>query len=929
MSHSNEPEQIEKNISLLIENQFPAFYREQGPVFVEFVKQYYKWMESNTVIADQKSVFTGKVTVTPQSANVVGQGTNFTDLDEGEQVALYYEHDTKDYDIFTIDTISNDTFLTVTSDYLPTFTSANSKYLAVKDQSNPLWYARHFLENKDIDNTIENFLVYFKEKYLKDIQYETATRLRNLLKHSLDIYRSKGTERGLDLLFRSVFGVPASIYYPGDDLFGASTGKWYVPRYIEISLKRNSEKLVGKQIIGNETGATAFVEALIRKTVQGRFIDVLYISAINGYFTIGEKVNSTDSILSPSERPTITGSLTTIDIDVEGSGSDLVVGDIVDIFSDYGEEGKARVANTVSATGRVTFNLLDGGYGYSANAEILVSDHILTIANVQYASTPSRYVTTFENIVQPLANIAYYDVSETFTVNVGDMLYTYGEPGGDGIGLVTLFETSSNTEGLVVVNILSGNMDSTTYYTESNTLSAAQNTYTDATCYGNTLGYYSNVIITINTTSGAFQTGEEIYQTDEYGLFIANGLIKTLAPTDPTHRNVRIEDAKGVFDTSYAVKGRTSNATANVEWYTIYAGTIDTKTFYDTDGNYVYFDQTSGNGTITQISEGTLANCGISNSLLYEETIYLTNDFIRDYLAPTNETFINDSTYGFPSYPTANLTTGVLSDIFGDVQYTIGKIQQLTGINKGKDYNFAPIVKAYEQIVVGYAHRDMVLRIEGKEGLFQIGEVITQTDPSSRGIYKSGNATHVFVEQLRLLDNNQFVVTSNSTTILEGEKSGTTANVTMIYPDNTTEFLGLNAEIKGNTAPIEGAATRLIVIDSGYGYQQDEQIRFVKTGEGYDSNTAGFAFANLLNQGFGEGYYKKKGGWLSSNKKLFDGVYYQEYSYEIRSSITLNKYEEMLKKLFHVAGTKYFGALVYKTHANSYMNCQTTMITQE
>jgi len=33
-------------ISTFIEQQFPAFYREEGPKFIEFVKAYYEWMES-------------------------------------------------------------------------------------------------------------------------------------------------------------------------------------------------------------------------------------------------------------------------------------------------------------------------------------------------------------------------------------------------------------------------------------------------------------------------------------------------------------------------------------------------------------------------------------------------------------------------------------------------------------------------------------------------------------------------------------------------------------------------------------------------------------------------------------------------------------------------------------------------------------------
>lgn len=37
---------IEKKISPLIASQFPAFYNEEGPVFIQFVKAYYEWLES-------------------------------------------------------------------------------------------------------------------------------------------------------------------------------------------------------------------------------------------------------------------------------------------------------------------------------------------------------------------------------------------------------------------------------------------------------------------------------------------------------------------------------------------------------------------------------------------------------------------------------------------------------------------------------------------------------------------------------------------------------------------------------------------------------------------------------------------------------------------------------------------------------------------
>lgn len=37
---------IEKNISQFLESQFPALYREEGPILIEFIKSYFEWMEN-------------------------------------------------------------------------------------------------------------------------------------------------------------------------------------------------------------------------------------------------------------------------------------------------------------------------------------------------------------------------------------------------------------------------------------------------------------------------------------------------------------------------------------------------------------------------------------------------------------------------------------------------------------------------------------------------------------------------------------------------------------------------------------------------------------------------------------------------------------------------------------------------------------------
>ena len=79
--------------------------------------------------------------------------------------------------------------------------------------------------------------------------------------------------------------------------------------------------------------------------------------------------------------------------------------------------------------------------------------------------------------------------------------------------------------------------------------------------------------------------------------------------------------------------------------------------------------------------------------------------------------------------------------------------------------------------------------------------------------------------------------------------------------------------------------------------------------------------------GQGAGYYKRTGSILSSDDKLLDAYYYQDFSYEVRTPIPLTSYEKMLQQLIHVAGTKYYGAFVYETFANSLVTVESSIET--
>lgn len=392
-----------KNLSPLIDNQFPAFYHDEGPVFVSFVREYYKWMESTQPCANTRIHTNGTVTVEAKSSNVVGRSTSFDSyFANGDPIAIYIDESRSNYNLYTVNTVVNSSFLTLTSDYLPEYSTSGVEYTKVAEQKNPIYYARRLLDNHDVDICEDEFVLLFKEKYLKDMQFSTIIDIRKFIKHSLDLYRSKGTVRSIDLLYKAVFGKPADVYYPSKDLFRLSSGKWFVPKYIELSLNPRNYSLQGKQITGSISKATAFVDSVVRKTVKNRIMDVAYISAINGEFVTGE--NITDGIIPIQECPFMTGSMNQVRIPEDGGGTDFVIGDILDVESATGMGGRVRVTATANNQGILSYTLLDGGYGYTEEAEFLFSESVITISNVRTTNTTS-YMATFENVYQPLANL--------------------------------------------------------------------------------------------------------------------------------------------------------------------------------------------------------------------------------------------------------------------------------------------------------------------------------------------------------------------------------------------------------------------------------------------------------------------------------------------------------------------------------------------
>jgi len=380
---------IEAKISPLIENMFPSFYKEDGPNFIAFVKAYYEWLEENSQLLTLENTTNFNVGDLVTQGLVTGTFITYVDSDI----------------LVLVNGLESFKCVTMCSDLTPiTSSSGGSSFIkrgGLSKRMGSIYLTRNLLNIRNIDTTMDLFLTNFKEKYLCNIEFDVATNKKLLIKNSFDLYRSKGTSRSIDLFLRLVYGVNSNVYYPGDDLFKLSEGEWFKPQYLEIATTGYSSsraiQLVGKTITGVSSGSQAFVEKYIKHEISNGFSHTLYVTNVSGTFKRGELIKA-DRVYPDS--PTILGSLGELS-DITSSYSDFKIGDIVDVTSTNGINGKAKVISLNNSTGFVRFKLLDSGWGYSVNigntdplflqdhSQTIVSDNVLFLSNIAFGNSIS------------------------------------------------------------------------------------------------------------------------------------------------------------------------------------------------------------------------------------------------------------------------------------------------------------------------------------------------------------------------------------------------------------------------------------------------------------------------------------------------------------------------------------------------------------
>jgi hypothetical protein len=327
----------------------------------------------------------------------------------------------------------------------PSFIAFVKAYYEWLEQEGGVWSeGKRLLEYRDIDTTLDKFIESFRAKYLVGVPPDVLGDPRTLQKHIKEIYASKGTSQGLKLLFRLLYNTDVEVYYPGDDVFKLSDGKWRRPTYLEISYTPFNSLLIGQRVFmqpeneGDEP-VEAFVESLEVKYREGRRLDVLVVTNVRGTFKADRLLFS--DVLSAENSPIIKGSLTSI-FNI-GTGFNYQVGDVLDVIGQYGYSGHAVVTKVSRRDGTVFFSIIDGGSGYTleysniilnnptsngvgAEAEVSAISNTETfttaVDSIQTQITANTTITQFFNgltIEEPILDRTLNDVLDVRTLTMG------------------------------------------------------------------------------------------------------------------------------------------------------------------------------------------------------------------------------------------------------------------------------------------------------------------------------------------------------------------------------------------------------------------------------------------------------------------------------------------------------------------------------
>ena len=793
--------EIEKNISFFIEQQFPGVYREDGPELVQLVKDYYKFLETET--------------------------------------------------------------------------------------NQPHYISRRFFEYRDIDTTLKEMLIFFQRKFLADLPLRENI-VPFLVKNILELYRRKGTPAGIELFFSIFFNeYDIDVIYPSEKMLKVSNSKWRQGIYLQLFPNNNyfvsrSGKvytyadLISRNILGSASGARAAISRINFMNLYGSRTPVLYIDSVQGNFErYDDVVANIDGELVSFGR--VNGSLSAFNVDQNFPGSTgNQIGDVYNVEGDTGISGKVVVTEiSDSITGEIVYEVKDGGYGYTIdNTRLLVSDQAIILDNEDLDFVP------FERLVDTAGNEG---------IVIGQSISAVG--------------VKMNAGDEFALNRAVSTVDRANNITLSPQAIPPKNDSSPGVLFPDGGDPFSDVIVDALT---------DVTQVDVITDLIAPFLGTNIDAADyedtapmsgtasPVNLATSLEDAFDIQTLSIGKISRFRNINPGSNYqFDVFSRAQDSlfKTFERKD-QIIRFPSAAGS-SIFNVDEIIVENnTGLRGQIKSVDTVrgLIT---VRPFGYYGFNGIDNIVRGNGDSFAVAGVEIDYSSNSFGDnaiidspTEFAVGRIKSVGIENSG----------------FGYIDGDINGKLVDDDGRLQaVGTIEAQTQGFTEG-YWADFSSHIngftasqITEDTPIIPTSVFV---SSVKIIANFETPAFGDFKLWGESVASDgFAFLDIDEDGSITTSDALIFKQIIAGTADQTYLDRWNNIIapdlKAQRWFASNPQFYSYVRTFD------YY-------SSGMRVQDSDFYQEYSYQIKSSLPKSEYEKILKETVHLAGTKMFGDFIYK-----------------
>jgi hypothetical protein len=254
-------------ISSVVQNQIPDFVKEDYPLFVDFLKQYYISQESDGASLDliqniDQYIKIDKLTNLTESTTITSNISFFDDTINVESTAGF----SNSYGLIQID----DEIITYTGKTSTSFTGCVRGFSGVTSYEgtntpDELVFTQSSAAEHTSGASVTNLSILFLKEFLTKVKKQVTPGFEGrslysglneklFISRSRDFYVSKGTEESFKILFRALYGEEVQVIRPSDFLIKPSDAQYRITRDLVVeSISGDPLDLVNRTLFQDET----------------------------------------------------------------------------------------------------------------------------------------------------------------------------------------------------------------------------------------------------------------------------------------------------------------------------------------------------------------------------------------------------------------------------------------------------------------------------------------------------------------------------------------------------------------------------------------------------------------------------------------------------------------------------------------------------